>query len=158
MAILLHVVLFGCYAGTLAAALWLNYRHRDRPVMQAVLMPVASYALYAIVRRVVIVTGGDGAALIDEHFLVFFWLWFVGWLGWAVWMTERLRVGKRVLGPDGQQWGVVAGRVAGMRVATTKPMTTIIKAQVTAARRAREAEDAAEEAVTALTPRAEAGD
>lgn len=158
MTILLHVVLFGCYAGTLLAALWLNYRHRDRPVMQAVLMPVASYALYAIVRRVVIVTGGDGAALIDEHLLVFFWLWFVGWLGWAVWMTERLRAGKRVLGPDGQEWGVVRGRVGGVSVAASKPMTTIIKAQVTAARRAREAEDAEEESVTTLTPRTEAGD
>jgi hypothetical protein len=149
----LSLLIIGLYLGILGAALWLNYRHRDRPVIQAILMAVVSYVLYAFVRRIVLLTGGDAAMLLDDRALVVFWAWSLGWLAWAVWMTERLRRGRSVVGPDGQRWGVLTGRVGGVPVAAAKPMATIVRAQVTAARLAREGK-----AVTVLTPQQQTGD
>lgn len=152
-----NVLLLTLYLLIIGGCLWLFTRHRDRPAMQAVVMVPVSFALYALVHRVVSMTGGDGWALLDDRFLLVFWSWLALWVGWAVRITRRLQVGYCVIGPDGQRWGLVSGWVYGLPVAAAKPMTTIVRAQVRAAHLARQAADDAE-AVTALTPQTLTGD
>jgi hypothetical protein len=131
----LQVALFGCYVVTVALCLVLARWHRDKPVTQAILMPLASFGLYAGVRRIML-WGGDGDTILADKFLILFWLWLVGWLAWAVRISVRLRAGKTAYAPDGQQWGLVEGECMGLPVKAAKPMATIIRAQVNAARAA----------------------
>ena len=103
-----QIALFTIYATILASCGWLARRHRDKPVTQALLMPIASFAIYAMIRRVTI-WAGDGAVLLADQFLLLFWLYELAWVLWAVRMTVRGRRGQRFLGPDGQQWQVIRG-------------------------------------------------
>jgi hypothetical protein len=153
----IDVLLTMLYLLVIGGCVWLFTRHRDRPSMQAILMVPVSFALYALTRRIVIFSGGDSSPLLDDRFLVFFWAWLVAWVGWSARITWRLQTGRTVIGPDGQRWGVLTGRVGGVPIAAAKPYHTVIRAQVRAAQMARQAADEAE-AVTALTPHAETGD
>ena len=101
----IDVLLTMLYLLVIGGCVWLFTRHRDRPSMQAILMVPVSFALYALTRRVVTFTGGNGAALLDDRFLVFFWAWLVAWVGWSARITWRLQTGRTVIGPDGQRWG-----------------------------------------------------
>lgn len=150
----LQVALFGCYVVTVTLCLVLARWHRDKPVTQAILMPLASFGLYAGVRRIML-WGGDGDTILADKFLILFWLWLVGWLAWAVRITVRLRAGQTAYAPDGQQWGIVEGECMGLPVHAAKPMATIIRAQVATERASREAQD---EALGVRQPVAEAGD
>lgn len=138
----LQIALFGCYLLTVSLCLVLARWHRDKPVMQAILMPLASFGLYAAVRRVML-WGGDGDTILADKFLIIFWLWLVGWLAWAVRITVRLRAGHAAYAPDGQRWGQVEAECMGLPVTAAKPVEAIIRAQVATARASREAQDAA---------------
>jgi len=104
----LQIVLFTIYATLVVSCWWLARRHRDKPVTQALLMPIASFAIYAMCRRVML-WAGDGAVLLADRFLILFWLYELSWVLWAVAMTVRGRQGKAFLGPDGQHWRVIRG-------------------------------------------------
>jgi uncharacterized membrane protein len=105
---LLQIVLFTMYLTLVVSCWWLARRHRDKPVTQALLMPIASFAIYAMIRRVML-WAGDGAVLLADRFLVVFWVYELSWVLWAVAMTVRGRQGKTFLGPDGQRWQVIRG-------------------------------------------------
>lgn len=116
----LQVALFLIYCTILGCCWWLARRHRDKPVTQALLMPMASFAIYAMARRIMVWLG-DGAVLIADRWLIVFWLYEMSWLVWAVVMTVRGRQGKSFLAPDGQHWHVIRG--AGAQKLTAVPLT-----------------------------------
>lgn len=103
-----QIALFLIYATILGCCGWLARRHRDKPVTQALLMPIASFAIYAMCRRVML-WAGDGAVLLADRFLIVFWVYELAWVLWAVCMTVRARQGRAFLGPDGQRWQVIRG-------------------------------------------------
>ena len=149
----LQVALFSCYVVTVTLCLLLARWHRDKLVTQAILMPLASFGLYAAVRRIML-WGGDGNTILADQFLIVFWLWLVGWLAWAVRITVRLRAGKTAYAPDGQGWRLVHGRVHGLEVVAAKPVQQIVRAQVNAARAA----ESATATETARVPLSQTGD
>lgn len=104
----LQVLLFSIYAALVVACWWLARRHRDKPVTQALLMPIASFAIYGLIRRIML-WSGDGAVLLADRFLLVFWLYELGWVLWAVVMTVRARRGQTFYAPDGQRWQVIRG-------------------------------------------------
>lgn len=118
---LLQLTLFVIYVIMIALCAWLARRHRDKPIHQALLMPIASFAIYALVRRVMLWTVGGEVVLADKY-LVVFWLYELGWLLWAVRMTVRARQGKAFVAPDGQRWRVYPGHAGGRSVRQALPV------------------------------------
>lgn len=112
----LQILLFGVYLTIGGCCGWLVRRHRDKPVTQALLMPIASFAIYAMIRRVM-VWAGDGTVLLADRFLIVFWFYELAWVLWAVRMTVRGRQGKVFYAPDGQHWQVIRGARPNKRVA-----------------------------------------